>query len=92
MRINFAHLRERSTTGGDINFIVFEANATSGTDSGRSEVLHDLTMRARRQGLRVDQSALAYSEHGRIRFYGSRNLVDYLAKRGVPRWTHSMDV
>ena len=92
MRINFAHLRERSTSGGDINFIVFEANATNGSDSGRAEVLQDLTMRARRQGLRVDQSALAYSEHGRIRFYGSRNLVDYLSKRGVPRWTHSMDV
>lgn len=92
MRINFAHLRERSTNGGDINFIVFEANAANGSDCGRSEVLEDLTMRARRQGLRVDQSALAYRESGRIRFYGSSNLVEYLSRRGVPRWTHSMDV
>lgn len=92
MRINFAHLRERSTSGGDINFIVFEANATNGSDSGRSQVLQDLTMRARRQGLRVDQSALAYTENGRIRFYGSRNLVDYLSRRALPHWTHSMDI
>ena len=92
MRINFAHLRERSTSGGFINFIVFEANATSGGDTARSEVLHDLTMRARLEGLAVDQSALAYRENGRIRFYGSRNLVDYLSRRGIPRWTHHMDI
>ena len=92
MRINFAHLRERSTNGADINFIVFEANARNGSDSGRAEVLQDLTMRARRQGLRVDQSELAYSEHGRIRFYGSLNLVNYLSRSVVPLWTHSMEI
>lgn len=92
MRINLAHLRERSTAGGYIDFAIFEANATSGTDADRADVLHDLTMKARMQGLKVDQSALAYRESGRLRFYGSRSLVDYLAKRGVPRWTHSIDL
>lgn len=92
MRINFAHLRERSTNGGPIDFAVFEANSTSGTDSGRADVLHDLTTRVRLQGFKVDQSALAYSESGRLRFYGSPSLVAFLAKRGVPRWTHHIDV
>jgi len=92
MRINFAHLREHSTSGGYIDFAVFEANATNGTESGRARVLSDLTVRARRLGLKVDQSALAYTEHGEIRFYGSPNLVDYLASSGIPEWTHWMDV
>jgi len=91
MRINFAHLRESSTNGGYIDFAVFEANATNGMDSGRAEVLRDLTVKARLQGLKVDQSALAYAEYGQIRFYGSRNLVEYLSARGVPQWTHSME-
>lgn len=34
MQINFAHLREQSTTGGWINFAVFDARSTSGGDSG----------------------------------------------------------
>jgi hypothetical protein len=92
MRIQFAHIRERSTTGGYIDFAVFQANANDGTDSGRADVLHDLTTQARMQGLKIDQSALAYTEHGRTRYYGSRNLVSYLARRGVSRWTHYLDV
>lgn len=92
MRIRFAHLRERSTSGGYINFAVFQANSNDGTDSGRAEVLHSLTMQARMQGLRIDQSALAYDEHGRLRYYGDRNLVSYLARRGVAQWTHHIDV
>ena len=91
MRINFAHIRARAANGGFIDFAVFEANASSGMDSDRADVLHNLTMKARFQGLKVDQSALAYSENGRIRFYGSPNLVDHLSRSGLPRWTHSMD-
>jgi len=92
MRVKFAHLRQPSTSGGDINFAVFDANATNNSDAGRSEVLANLTMKARLSGLRVDQSALAYSDSGRIRFYGSTHLVEYLAKRGVPGWTNYMDI
>ncbi len=80
MRIRFAHLRERSTTGGYIDFAVFQANSTDGTDSGRDDVLHNLTMQARRNGLKIDQSALAYVENGRMRYYGNPNLVNYLAR------------
>jgi hypothetical protein len=92
MQINFAHLRERATNGGDINFAVFEARANSNSDTARSEVLADLTVRARQSGLRVDQSALAFTENGRIKFYGTKNLVDYLSRGWIPHWTHKLSV
>jgi hypothetical protein len=91
MKINLAHLRERSTSGGWINFVVFDAKSSSG-DSGNPTLLAQLTARARASGLRVDQSALAYSQHGRIRFYGTKTLVDYLSRSGVPGWTHTIDL
>lgn len=90
MQIKFAHLRERAQSGGDINFAVFQADATSRTQTGRSEVLADLTRRARASGLRVDQSALAFVESGRNTFFGDKNLVDYLSRNGVDRWTHTL--
>jgi hypothetical protein len=91
MKISFAHLRERSTSGGWINFAVFGAKSTSGSDSDNAEVLAELTTKARMAGLKIDQSALAYDYCGRVMFYGSRNLVDYLSSYGVPNWTHSID-
>lgn len=92
MQINFAHLRERAVNGGEVNFAVFEANSTSNTDSGRASVLADLTEKARLSGHRVDQSALAFRQNGRLRFYGTRTLVDYLARGGTPRWTHTLSI
>lgn len=89
MKINMAHLRERSTTGGWINFAVFDAKSTTGDNDG---LLHQLTMAARAYGLQVDQSALAFQSGGRIQFYGDKNLVSYLSKGWIPRWTHTIDV
>ena len=91
MKINMAHLRERSTSGGWINFAVFDARSTSGSDNDNAALLSDLTAKARASGLKVDQSALAYSQHGRVRFYGTTNLVKYLSNSGVPQWTHEID-
>lgn len=88
MKINMAHLRERAVGGGWVNFAVFEAKSTSGDNDG---LLGQLTAKARASGLQVDQSALAYSSGGRIRFHGSRHLVAYLAKGWRPVWTHSID-
>ena len=88
MRISFAHLRERSTSGGWIDFVVFDAKSTTGSNE---TLLASLTMRARQSGLKVDQAALAYVEGGRIRFYGSTPLVDFLSRNGVPAWTHQLD-
>lgn len=92
MKVNFSHLREHSTSGGWINFAVFDAQATSNTNSANAEILAQLTMKARHSGLRIDQSALAFSEGGRIKFYGTQNLVNYLSRAGLPQWTHSIDV
>jgi hypothetical protein len=89
-RISFAHLRERSTTGGWIDFAVFDAKPNSSSE--RDSVLYQLTMAARQNGLSVHKSALAFRENGRNTFYGDRDLVDYLSKRGIPRWTHHLDI
>lgn len=89
MKINMAHLRERSTTGGWINFAIFDAKATTGDNAG---LLHQLTRAARANGLQVDQSALAFQSGGRIQFYGDKNLVSYLSKGWIPQWTHTIDV
>lgn len=90
MKFNFAHIRQPSTSGGWIDFAVFDARSTSGSDSANSQVLADLTFKARQGGRKIDQSALAFHEHGRLKFYGTKNLVDYLSKSGLPQWTHSI--
>lgn len=92
MQINVAHLRERSTTGGWINFAVFEARSTSGGESSNAQALAQLTSKARMAGLRVDQSAIAFTENGRVKFYGTKNLVDYLSQGWFPNWTHTITV
>lgn len=92
MKINLAHIRERSTSGGWIDFAVFDAKSTSGGDSANATLLGQLTAKARASGLKVDQSALAYNQNGRIQFYGTKNLVEYLSNSGLPQWTHEIDV
>lgn len=89
MKINVAHLRERSTSGGWINFAIFDAKSTNGDNDG---LLFQLTQAARANGLQVDQSALAYKSGGKIQFYGDKNLVSYLSKGWIPKWTHTLDV
>jgi len=87
MKINFAHLREQG-----INFAVFDADSPDRSASGRDAVLAQLTAKARLMGLRVDKSALAFAEHGKIQFYGVPDLVDFLAKQPrALRWTHWVD-
>jgi hypothetical protein len=92
VKIEFAHLRERSTTGGWINFAVFAARSRSESRNGDAEVLGDLTARVRRAGYRVDQSALAFVEGGQVTYYGSKKLVNYLSSNWLPHWTHTIDV
>ncbi|MFB2718781.1 hypothetical protein [Shewanella xiamenensis] len=88
-KINMAHLRERATNGGWINFAVFDAKSTTGDNSG---LLYELTQMARANGLQVDQSALAYKSGGGIMFEGDPNLVKYLSKSWYPQWTHQLNV
>lgn len=51
MQIKFAHLRERSTSGGWIDFAIFNAKSTSGNNA---ELLAELTMQVRDVGYKVD--------------------------------------
>ena len=92
MRVNFAHVRERARNGGWINFAVFDARASSGSSPDNSQLLAQLTAQARASNLQVDQSALAFMANGRLQFFGSPNLVDFLSHSGLPQWTHSYNV
>lgn len=92
MKVNLAHLRERAANGGWIDFAVFEARSASGSNTDNSHLLSQLTAKARAASLRVDQAALAFVSVGRLQFFGSRPLVDFLSKRGLPTWTHSINV
>ena len=87
MRIDVAHLRDQG-----IDFAVFNADATNHSDTARQTLLSQLILKARRNHLKVDKAALAFEESGQIKFFGTPDLVQYLASRGVPRWTHTMDV
>ncbi|MBI5861040.1 MAG: hypothetical protein HZB64_02495 [Rhodocyclales bacterium] len=91
MRVNTAHLRERARNGGWINFAVFEAKSSSGTRDDNARLLAQLTARARRANLQVDQSALAFMSGGQVQFFGSPSLVEYLSKSGLPGWTHTIE-
>jgi hypothetical protein len=92
MKIKMAHIRERSTSGGHIDFAVFDAKSNSGTDSANNQLLSQLTTSALQSGLKIDQSALAYMQGGQVRFWGTKNLVDYLSNNGVSQWTHEINV
>jgi hypothetical protein len=92
MRVNFAHLSHPSTSGGLINFAVFEGRSQSGLQADNDSVLAKLTIAARSQGLRVDQSALVFNDNGRIRYYGAKSLVQFLSGGVVPSWTHYLDI
>lgn len=92
MQINFAHLRQPAVSGGWVNFVVFDARSSSGTTGANGELLEQLTARARANNLQVDQSALAYSSGGRVQFFGSKHLVEFLSRSGLPRWTHTLNV
>lgn len=92
MRINFAHLRERAQSGGWVNFCVFDARSSSGSRTDNSHLLAQLTTRARASSLRVDQAALAFTAGGRLQFFGSPSLIDFLSRNGLPGWTHHIEV
>lgn len=87
MTIRLAHLRAQG-----ISFAVFAADSTCRTQSGRRQMLAALTARARTSGLRVEKSALAFSECGRLTFFGTPDLVRYLTSGWVPQWTHTLEV
>lgn len=86
-RISVGHWRTQG-----IDYLVFGADAPSRLDRDRGVVLAQLRRAANAAGLRADKAALAYVEHGRTRFYGTPDLVRYLAGRGLPGWNHTLTV
>ena len=91
MNVNFAHIRERAQNGGWINFAVFDIRSSSGTRDDNSRLLAQLTAKARHANLRIDQAALAYMSGGRLQFFGSPPLVDFLSRSGLPDCTHTLN-
>jgi hypothetical protein len=87
MRIEMAHLRDQG-----IDFAIFNADAPDHDSAARQALLNRLVVMARQNRLHVDKAALAFEESGSIKFFGTPDLVRYLASRGVPRWTHTLDV
>ena len=87
MRIRLAHLRDQG-----INFAVFAADAKTPSNSERNALLERLTHEARLQGLKIDKSALAFDSCGRTQFFGTPDLVKYLARFGIRGWTHTIEV
>jgi hypothetical protein len=84
-QINLSHVHIQG-----VDIAVFDANANTNSDRDRATILQDLTLTARRNGLNIDKSALAFSQSGKIRYYGTPDLVNYLAKSGVLSWTHTI--
>ena len=87
MNIKMAHIREQG-----ISFAVFAADATTRTNSGRSQLLASLVREAEGSGLKVDKAALCYQRGRNLEFYGTPDLVRFLSNRGRPRWTHELDI
>ena len=59
MRINVAHLHHQG-----IDFAVFDADARIHTKEARSQLLAQLVVAARQNGLHVEKAALAFSPAG----------------------------
>ncbi|MBD2246544.1 hypothetical protein [Nostoc sp. FACHB-888] len=87
MQVELAHLRTQG-----IDFAVFNANTRTDSDTARANLLRDLTVAARAAGLKIDKSALAFVRAGKTQFYGTPDLVNYLANQGLPSWTHTITV
>lgn len=87
MKVKLTHLHTQG-----IDFAVFDADARIDSDAARANVLRELTVAARNAGLKIDKSALAFVRLGKIQFYGTPDLVNYLANQGLPCWTHTITV
>lgn len=91
MEINIAQIRERSISRGWTDFVVFEVPSGQYSDIELYDLLLELTGKAQASGIRVDRSALTYSD-SEVKYYGDRSLVNYLSRMGIPQWTNQMTV
>jgi hypothetical protein len=73
MKISFSHINEQG-----FDCAIFDADASTDTDSARRALLSDLVLEVRRQGLRVDKAVLAYAPYGNPTFFGDKDLAQFL--------------
>lgn len=85
MTVNVAYVKEQGIT-----FLVFDADHPSRIDRNRGALLADLTARARLAGMPASKSALAFMENGHLKFYGTPDLVQFLANSGLPSWNFTL--
>ncbi|MCA9488989.1 MAG: hypothetical protein KC621_03680 [Myxococcales bacterium] len=75
-----------------IDCAIFGADARIPTNQARGALLAGLTSRARMAGLAVSKRALAFSQGGRLTFFGDRDLVAYLTSNAwAVSWTHEIE-
>jgi hypothetical protein len=73
-----------------VNCLVVAADATSKTDNARAQLLAQLTQCARSADLKVEKAALAFEEYGDIKYYGTWDLVEWLANNWLPSWNRTL--
>jgi len=84
MRIEFAHLRQRSTTGQMVDFAVFHAKANGNTDADRQRWLSELGNSSSSSRRKVDVAALVYQEGTQMTWWGHPFVGDFINRLGVP--------
>ena len=93
MDVQFAHFRQQTATGQFIDFAIFDAKTESGAESDNLELLNNLTLEAIEvKKLKIDQAVLMFKKNGKILFYGSKDLAQYVSKNGFPKWTHTLQL
>ena len=91
MKINLAHFRQQTALGDFIDFAIFDTVSESGAESDNLMLLNNLTLSAQSKDLKIDQAALVFKKNDQVRFYGSKDLINYLSKSGFPKWTHTIE-
>jgi len=87
VKINVAYFQEQG-----VNCLVFDADHQHHTQSGRAELLASLDLPGPASGLVGAKSVLAFVDHGRLTYFGTPDLTRFLSGRGLPRWTHTLDI
>ncbi|MDG2091005.1 MAG: hypothetical protein P8J61_07890 [Gammaproteobacteria bacterium] len=91
--VNLAHFRQQTATGDFIDFAIFDAKTESGNESDNLALLNNLTQSAiQMKKLKIDQAALVFKKNDELRFYGSTDLINYISRAGIPKWTHTLEL
>lgn len=92
MKVPVAHFWLPGDRGQKIQCAVFGFSPHDKSNSGLSKALNQLTRAAMQEGLAIHKSALVYEQHNEERYFGTQDLVEYLANNGVPPWTNNLEI